>query len=707
MQKTALSCNPFKTIPDDLKALIFEYIPLLDYACLASVCKDFNFILNSKPDLWAKHLFRDFLDSRLREIDLCDDDFLPEGIAFERIDVKYSEILNSKRLLVNHYNLRKQWSDFFKPFLDSSESLEFVEEVLFGLKCPSYPPPSLKKDIHYFYTNTMFQNFLTEIHFCIQGRSLFQDKKQSTVNLMANHMEGYLSREKTIHKDHLINVRWYNLNFEVKSQKSPIIIKPRNRVIKKREISCRRIYRHRENSLYRKPKKPHKSKPTIPSSPKRNRKFTQSESVLINLQLKAALFKESSWAERFYWMMQDLTENYCKMVLAYLKIIHNPYLLLIEYTRLWNKFVLLVIDFTQTFFPFANIFNKFYEQECRELPNFPEFSTWRLMVKIWYEQVYCNLNYYLAEAFRSILMLIRSQEKFAGLKFDDTEKCSFCVKAYETDAGPDCLYSHFFYNFLKSHTNDISRQEIFRVLKDYYQAISDLSYNEYSIFYWDCNTSMKGTPKENLDSHIFQDSQKFYDHCKNCVFHDADNFKKFFDNDNQLIENIMGQPFAFELQKQQILIIKSLLQNLFISAVKQVEFQIENSEDQNHTNFEGGCNHVNLEEILKLADIDQQTAKDQQKMSLLTSFLSKQSKIFNTNLFYINEKQEQMEERAKEFDEIRDHRYLRGFNLTDERYSKFFELGQNPTLKELNEVGMEGKNTKEELESLDVGLVFL
>jgi len=50
---------------------------------------------------------------------------------------------------------------------------------------------------------------------------------------------------------------------------------------------------------------------------------------------------------------------------------------------------------------------------------------------------------------------------------------------------------------------------------------------------------------------------------------------------------------------------------------------------------------------------------------------------------------------------------LRGFSLTDERYSKFFELGQNPSLKELNQIGMEGKNMKEELESLNDHLIFL
>jgi len=693
MYKTTFNYNPFTAIPDDLKALIFEYLPLVDYANLAPVCRDFYTTLNNTPDLWAKCLFRDFLDSKLCESDLCDDDFLPEGIANERAQVKYSEILNSKRLLVNHYNLQKQWKAFFKLFLNNHESYEFVQEIMFGLQCPSYPPPSLKKDIHCFYTNTLFQNFLTEIHFCIQGRSIFQEKKHSLVNNMAHQMEQYLSDNK-VDKDHLINVRWYKRNSDQSPMKKLTYYR-KNKAIQKRNVASRKcIFKgpsYQKSKISKSPSK--KSTPNRTSSPiKRNRKF------LFNLDMHSQQENNDNYAERFYWMMQDLTENHCKMIFAYLKILQNPYLLLIEYTRLWNKFVLLIIDFTQTFLPFANAFNKFYEKECSELPNFPEFSTWRLMVKIWYEQVYCNLNYYLAEAFRSILMMTRSQEKFAH-----TQKCSLCVKAYETEAG---LYNRFFYNFLLKSQNEVTRDEVFRLLRDYYQAISDLSYNEYTIFYWDCNASMKGTPKERLDSYIFQDSQKFYDYCKTCIFHNTDNFKRFFDSDLQIIENVMGQPFALELQKQQILTIQSLLENIFLSAVKAADCCYFPDQQQ-----QGEVYNINLSEISKFLSIDQGIYLDlslnHHKKLLVSSALSKQAKVFSASLFYIAEKQRLMEDRIQEFDEIRGHRYLRGFSLTDERYSKFFELGQNPSLKELNQIGMEGKNMKEELESLNDHLIFL
>jgi len=706
MNKTTYNYSPFTTIPDDLKALIFEYLPLLDYANLAPVCRDFYYILNNTPDLWAKCLFRDFLDSKLCESDLCDDDFLPEGIAIERAQVRYSEILNSKRLLVNHYNLQKQWKAFFKLFLNNNDSYEFVQEIMFGLQCPSYPPPSLKKDVHCFYTNTLFQNFLTEVHFCIQGRSIFQDKKHRLVNNMASQMEQYLSDNK-VDKDHLINVRWYNVSPD-RSPAKKLTYHRKNKAIQKRNVASRKcIFKgpsYQKSKISKSPSK--KSTPNRSSPIKRNRKF------LFNLDIETPNYCYSqegasdNYAERFYWMMQDLTENHCKMIFAYLKILQNPYLLLIEYTRLWNKFVLLIIDFTQTFLPFANAFNKFYEKECSELPNFPEFSTWRLMVKIWYEQVYCNLNYYLAEAFRSILMMTRSQEKFAGLKFEHTAKCSFCASAYETEAGPDCLYNHFFYQFLLKSHNEVTRDEVFRLLRDYYQAISDLSYNEYSIFYWDCNTSMKGTPKESLDSYIFQDSQKFYDYCRSCIFHDTDNFKRFFDSDLQIIENVMGQPFALELQKHQVLIVKSLLENIFMSAVRNADCCYFPDQQQ-----QGQIYNINLSEISKFLNLNQEIYLDlslnHHKKLLVSSALSKQAKVFSASLFYIAEKQRLMETQIQEFDEIRDHRYLRGFSLTDERYSKFFELGQNPSLKELNQIGMEGKNMKEELESVNDHLVFL
>jgi len=510
---------------------------------------------------------------------------------------------------------------------------------------------------------------------------------------MAHQMEQYLSDNK-VDKDHLINVRWYKRNSDQSPMKKLTYYR-KNKAIQKRNVASRKcIFKgpsYQKSKISKSPSK--KSTPNRTSSPiKRNRKF------LFNLDMHSQQENNDNYAERFYWMMQDLTENHCKMIFAYLKILQNPYLLLIEYTRLWNKFVLLIIDFTQTFLPFANAFNKFYEKECSELPNFPEFSTWRLMVKIWYEQVYCNLNYYLAEAFRSILMMTRSQEKFAH-----TQKSSFFVKAYETEAG---LYNHFFYNFLLKSQNEVTRDEVFRLLRDYYQAISDLSYNEYTIFYWDCNASMKGTPKERLDSYIFQDSQKFYDYCKTCIFHNTDNFKSFFDSDLQIIENVMGQPFALELQKQQILTIQSLLENIFLSAVKAADCCYFPDQQQ-----QGEVYNINLSEISKFLNIDQGISLDlslnHHKKLLVSSALSKQAKVFSASLFYIAEKQRLMEDRIQEFDEIRGHRYLRGFSLTDERYSKFFELGQNPSLKELNQIGMEGKNMKEELESLNDHLIFL
>ena len=64
-----------------------------------------------------------------------------------------------------------------------------------------------------------------------------------------------------------------------------------------------------------------------------------------------------------------------------------------------------MLELEKTFAPFVKLMNKHYEALFEGYPSFPKFSIWRLMTKVWINEVYekSNLSQNLNESFLKIL----------------------------------------------------------------------------------------------------------------------------------------------------------------------------------------------------------------------------------------------------------------------------------------------------------------
>jgi len=519
---------------------------------------------------------------------------------------------------------------------------------------------------------------LTEIHFGIQGKTLFQSARQKTAVELVKRIEEQLVKRDVDTKE-LARLRWYLYNKEDKEEDEQ---KEEEKVTKPREdLLTKRLAREKTSEHLA-------FQPNYSAEPLQSATSTQTN----NNAYQITAFEE------LYYIIYAWIENYCAMICDYLTALKNPYLLLSEYSRLWNKFALITIELDQVFQPYAQLFGKLYEDKCRHLPNFPEFSMWRLAIKIWMDEVQEAFGYYLNESFRYVVKKTRGEEKLIEYNLKNTTDKNDSNDLPEEDSG------------FKDEYN-LNKQKLKKILKGYYDAMDDLSHNEFSIFYWDCDTDAKTEPKVSLDSLIIQDTQSYYEECKKVVKYNQNYFKKLLKNDYELVGDIFGELFNLEVKKLQTATIKELLYKEFTAAILEVENKEKeassktiNEKVSTTTVPAANSNNkvVNLEQILKLLKAEGVVIDNNyftaEKRERIAAVLSRDHQSFNAYLYHLMEGQKDLENQNKEIEDKKYFRYIRGFTLTDPRFKSFFELGRVPSFVEVHQPGLQRLNTREELE---------
>ena len=686
--------NKFQILPYDVKALIFDYLALLDLSNLSMVCKDFNSVLQNHSSIWARHLFRSFLRKRRKTSPFSDEDIFPNFLTVDQRDVNFEEMREAKKLIIDHYYIRKRWKTFVQSFYNPIDAQNFVKEIFTVLEKPSLPSPCVKKDVHYFLTNSIFQNFLTEIHFDIQGKAFFQERKQTIAAEIAQEIDiSFFQKHHDCGEIH--NMRWYLNQHSLKASSPNSFHSLSSKSVisfQSKKISKSFLVKQRRHILGKKNKKGFPQGKKHPFHVKGN---TQSRSYL----------------QGFFVNLQDLIENYCEMVFAYLRVLQDSNLLLSEYTRLWNKFVLLTIDFNSSFAPFANLLNQFYDETYDELPNFPEFSVWRFMAKIWINRVFSNLSYYLKECFRAALLEIRLQESKQAA--DAGQGHSF-LKIYQSGKLPETLFERFFYRFQRNEDSKykLSKERVMSLLKDFYQSLADLSFNEYTIFYWDCAQSGDHSPTTILEGWLIQDTRVYYEYCLDYFLNDSVYFLEFLSKDCSLIESITGKTFGREIKKLKVWLFRTFLVYAYKQALDEVKQDVEREiqfKDEAYQIQNGfmGMRDLSFGDIAKILELQEHHSNPEENRKRIIQKLNRNCPTFSNYLYFIKAEQENIENQNKEFEEIKGHRLLRGFMVPDPKFDCLFNLREPCSINCIFGIGKEGRKIKEKLEDLDERILFL
>lgn len=696
--------NKFQILPYDIKGLIFDYLALIDFSSLALVCKDFNSVLQKNSELWARHMFRSFLMNKRKANSFSDEDLLSNFLTVEEEDINSEEMHKAKKLIIEHYYIRKRWKSFVENFYNPIDSQNFVNEIFAVLQRPSFPSPCVKKDVHYFLTNSIFQNFLTEIHFDIQGKSLFQDHKQTFTNEIAQEINMELFR-KNHNSGEIHNLRWH-----LNSLPKALVLEmtARGGVVNHKSKKISKKSKKEDTCCFKLKRQVVKRKRAVKNTIKTLNPTFSSFQSQINSRSK------NHHLQDFLIGLQDLIGNYCEMIFVYLRVLQDPYILLSEYTRLWNRFVLVTIDFNLSFGPFANLFHEFYDETYNQLPNFPEFSIWRFMVKIWFSKVVSNLSYYLKECFRSLLLELRLQERAQDKQVAETGQSHMFLKIYQSGNLPDALFERFFYKFRRSSENKLSKERIISLMKDFYQSQADLSYNEYTVFYWDCVQSSNHSPRAILENWLIQDTKVYYEYCLDYFVHDPVYFTEFLTKDCSFIEGIIGKTFGREVKKLKIVLFKSYLARVYNQILDEVGRDIERGirhkedvvlQDNNSMRMWD----LSFGDIVQILGLHEKTSKySEENRKRIVRKLNMTCPAFNNYLYFIKNEHESVESQNKEFEEIKGHRLLRGFMVPDSKFDCLFDLKEGLlTLKHIFEIGIEGRHIKEKLEDLDDRILFL
>lgn len=683
MEKTSPTLKTlFSSLPDNVKTLIFEFTDLKDFGNLSITSNDFNEILNDNSALWAKYICSDFLSITSTEAPAAFQQQFPPNNELKEGQIAYSGMVNSKSYIVSHYENKARLRTFLEPFLDEKTRTDFIKQLVHLFKDPNFPTPLHKKDAHYFPTNTPFQNFLTEVHFGIEGKTFFQTFRQKTLADLVKKMEKQLLETEVDPKE-LARLRWYLYENEFNEEKEEEDDEHEERILKNKEglLAHKKLAREKtsEHIGYQ-------------SSP-----VDEPESAT----------KVVSCVEELYYIIYAFVENFCAMICDYLTALKNPYLLLTEYSRLWNKFVLITIEFCQIFMPFANLFSKLYEDKCRHLPNFPEFSMWRLMLKIWIEEVHTPFGYYINESFRYVLKKVRNEEKLVEYNQKNMKNSSQGENKVptETEEVPEEEFPDKADPTFKDKYN-LDKQKLVQILKGYYDAIEDLSHNEYSIFYWDCDNDAKGAIKAALDTLIMQDTQSYYQECKKVVTYNKAYFKKLLKRDYELVGGIFGKLFNLDIKKYQTAILKDLLYKEFKAAIMEVENQTPNNKAENEEKKKA-LTAVNFEQAMRLLKSENHEYFTPEKREQIAKILAKDDNSFNSYLYHLMQEEEAIKNEEKEIEDMKHFRYIRGFTLTDIRFKSFFELGRVPSFQEVHMPGLQRLNTREELEDKGDRIEFL
>jgi hypothetical protein len=453
-------------------------------------------------------------------------------------------------------NIQREWNLFSETLLPVNQEESLIKELIYVLRNPLPPFPCLKRDTQCFKTNSMFQNFLTEVYFELNKKCYLKDKRSMMIEKIVDNLSKNCSENNA---EDLANIRWSLFNTEIETE-----LGSGHQNIQESSILKKRTGNKTKKSKQFKIKKYRQKRRIHQNDFKTSEESTESA---VNRQLEE-IHDRTNDASKLFELIYLLAQNHCQMVRSYMASIQDAKTLLSEYTQLWETYVMVIINFDEIFSSLSDYASQVYSNKFDK--NSGKFPIWKLMTKAWTSEVFLPLSACLAKVLCSISFDLRNK------KHSQSTRMSSCGRVDGKFEKED--------------------QKVMCLVQEVYNAISDLSYDETTIFFSDCASTNPQTPKYLLDSQILNNLMQLYKRNELLENNDSNTLKSVFEDDVKLAKELFGRELKYQVLDLQSHFLKNELLEIYS--------EIEVSDEKENLKSRGRM--MNFKKIYSAFEISQE-----------------------------------------------------------------------------------------------------
>jgi len=474
----------------NLWTYIFEFLDQKDCFGVEIVCKRFSQILRENDRFWTRECLNKYFSF---DLELYSEIYQSEDYrANLKNKISCAARKRWRSVLREGVELEKHFFSVISQISTKEETEDFMRDFIQTLREPNLPVASLKRETFAKNTQTAFQNKLSEV---LYEDCIFSPKKLNFIQNSKAIIDKLEFKENCLlkeigceDKNRFLKARWYM------GQMNPKLLEEAISEEKQKIDMVLESYNHNNSQGIS--------------------NVSTEDSFLVN--------SNHSYLLNMYDCLSNTLIHFCHLVSEYLSCLDNFYDLLAEYNMRWRLYVCSMLEIEKTFSTFTELLNKAYGAVFEGYPGFPKFSIWRLMTKIWINEVYGNqkLKQSLNAAFQQILINHRDKNvkkiicNEQILEFSDINDPTI----------PRCLYINF--QTLESQESNFSSERSFpqnahiyfednfqaekELLSEYMQSILDLSLNEVSVHFFDCTELPVSCFYEELEDLFLSNTQTYY-----------------------------------------------------------------------------------------------------------------------------------------------------------------------------------------------------
>ncbi|CAD8150187.1 unnamed protein product [Paramecium octaurelia] len=230
--------------------------------------------------------------------------------------------------------------------------------------------------------------------------------------------------------------------------------------------------------------------------------------------------------------------------------------LLSEYIMYWEAYSNSMVELNGEIYPFENIVNEIHQKIFPQYPQYPRFSVWRTMCKLWIKYIIRN------DQFQQLLIecFIRTLQAERQAKF---------LKEFDQGVNDNLGFTPSFQityeiydNFLLKQKNSIKDQfqieyshkyytEIVELMRNFNKSIQDISINEVSVHWIGHVDCCYEEFYDLLSERVQHETSLYYDETKQVFGSNVASFIEFMKFDKEFISQFLPEPIIFKIDNLQ------------------------------------------------------------------------------------------------------------------------------------------------------------
>ncbi|CAD8175970.1 unnamed protein product [Paramecium octaurelia] len=230
--------------------------------------------------------------------------------------------------------------------------------------------------------------------------------------------------------------------------------------------------------------------------------------------------------------------------------------LLSEYVMYWQAYSNAIMDLSTIIFPFENIINELHQNVFSKYPQYPKFSIWRVMTKLWIKYIIRNeqLQPILIQCYLRLLSAQRQQmfkKEFDQGVNDDLESAQSFQITYE-------IYDNFLLKQRNSYrdqyqidTSHLFYTDIVDLLRSFTRCIQDISISEVSVHWVGHKDCCYEEFYEQLSEKLQYETSFYYDESRQVFGSNIISFIEFIKFDKEFLQQIVPEPLMFKIENLQ------------------------------------------------------------------------------------------------------------------------------------------------------------